>query len=98
MKPTPEQRRRYPHFVRPKPGHFHAVEFGTVYRSNGALHGMPTGYMLGIPEEYATARIENVIKRDGHEMHVHHDGTIVDIMGKQGAHVRKDKSELWEDE
>lgn len=93
MKPT-QPRDRYPWFVRPLPGHFHAVEFGTRHTLRGPVHDAVVGVIFNIAGRYKTKRIENVIKQDKNEIHVYDDGTIVDVYGKQGATVRKDKAEL----
>ena len=85
---------------RPKPGCFHAVEFGTRYCSNGPMFGAVVGVMLGIPKKFISDRITNVHAYRETEMFIIHDGTIMDIATVNGTpvvHTRPEKM-TWKEQ
>jgi len=73
---------------RPRPGNFHAVEFGTHYTPRGPVFGACTGTILDIELRYLEPRIANVMARGGHEMLILHDGTIIDVATADGKPTR----------
>lgn len=63
---------------RPKPGCFHAVEFGTRHTPRGPIYGAYLGCMLDNEEKWLEPNISNALKNLDRRMFIKHDGTIID--------------------